>query len=72
MPSSTPAPDRCPRCGGGFQCGAALAHCDCSELKLSATLRAELAAQYPGCLCLACLRELTGQNPPQQQQQQGR
>ena len=62
MPSFTDN-SRCPRCGGGFHCGAAESHCDCFELKLSPTLRAELAQRYRGCLCLACLRELA--KPPQ-------
>ncbi len=57
MPSSTDN-SRCPRCGGGFHCGASESRCDCFELKLSPTLRAELAQRYRGCLCLACLREL--------------
>ncbi|WP_374657965.1 cysteine-rich CWC family protein [Inhella sp.] len=59
MPPSTLEPDRCPRCGGGFHCGAAEGRCDCFELQLSEALRARLAQRYPGrCLCLACLREL--------------
>lgn len=52
---------RCPRCGGGFECGAALGpagRCACFNLRLSERLRAELAARYDGCLCLPCLREL--------------
>lgn len=57
MPSSTDN-SRCPRCGGGFHCGAAEARCDCAELQLSTALRAELAQRYHGCLCLRCLREL--------------
>lgn len=51
--------DSCPRCGGGFHCGAQDAHCDCFELRLSPALRERLAAQYSSCLCLACLRELS-------------
>ncbi|WP_374436888.1 cysteine-rich CWC family protein [Inhella sp.] len=62
MPSSTDN-SRCPRCGGGFHCGAAEARCDCFELKLSPALRAELAQRYSGCLCLNCLHELA--EPPQ-------
>lgn len=50
--------DSCPRCGGGFHCGAADARCDCFDLRLSEALRQRLAAQYSRCLCLACLRSL--------------
>lgn len=59
-----PGTPRCPRCGGGFACGAAAgpgAHCACFELRLGDALRAELARRYPGeCLCVPCLRELAG------------
>ena len=48
----------CPRCGGGFECGVNAGHCACFGIRLTDTLRAELAAQYSGCLCLPCLREL--------------
>lgn len=61
-PPSTPAAEsRCPRCGGGFDCGAARGVCDCFELRLSDALRAELAQRYRGCLCLDCLRQLQQQ-----------
>ena len=53
-------PDTCPRCGGGFHCGARDAvPCACAGLTLSATLRTELDARYIGCLCLRCLAELS-------------
>ncbi len=56
---AAPTPnEHCPRCGGGFHCGAAEAHCDCFELQLSPALRQQLAAQYSSCLCLRCLKEL--------------
>ena len=56
---SADASDRCPRCGGGFHCGANdPAPCACTGLKLDAALLAELRAQFKGCLCLDCLREL--------------
>lgn len=52
-------PDRCPRCGGGFTCGAAgPGPCACSTLVLSAALQAQLRQQYHGCLCLSCLQAL--------------
>jgi len=49
---------RCPRCGGGFECGVQAGHCDCFGIRLTERLRVELAEQYSGCLCLPCLREL--------------
>lgn len=52
----------CPRCGGGFECGASsgqAGHCACFGIRLNDRLRTELAERYPGaCLCLRCLREL--------------
>jgi hypothetical protein len=61
-PHAAPAnrPDNtCPRCGGGFHCGAHDASpCACTGLTLSAALQQELRARYQGCLCLACLRSL--------------
>ncbi|MCZ8233590.1 MAG: cysteine-rich CWC family protein [Inhella sp.] len=45
----------CPRCGGGFDCGARDGHCACFELTLSAEQQAAIAAQWQGCLCLRCL-----------------
>jgi hypothetical protein len=56
---STGASDLCPRCGGGFHCGANdPAPCACTALKLDAATLAELRAQFKGCLCLNCLRDL--------------
>jgi hypothetical protein len=53
-------PDRCPRCSGHFTCGAAgPAPCDCFTLTLDPGLLADLRERYVGCLCLACLREIT-------------
>ena len=49
---------RCPRCGGGFECGMQAGHCACFGIRLPERLRAELAERYSGCLCLPCLREL--------------
>jgi hypothetical protein len=55
----TDATDRCPRCGGGFHCGAAdPGPCACTTIDLDAALLAELRARYTGCLCLPCLRQL--------------
>jgi ribosomal protein L34E len=52
-------PDRCPRCGRSFTCGAAgPTPCACTTLSLSRALAQRLRGQYSGCLCLACLREL--------------
>ncbi len=49
----------CPRCGGGFECGVNAGHCACFGIRLTDTLRADLAARYADrCLCLRCLREL--------------
>jgi len=57
------APDHCPRCGGGFACGAAgPAPCACTALTLSAALQVDLRARYAGCLCMACLRELAARD----------
>lgn len=58
-PAAGPTSARCPRCGGGFECGVNAGHCDCFDIRLSDALRAELASRYPGrCLCLRCLRQL--------------
>ena len=48
----------CPRCGGGFECGVNAGHCACFGIRLTERLRAQLAEQYSGCLCLPCLSEL--------------
>jgi len=58
---STPVdgPDRCPRCGSAFACGAAApGPCPCSTVTLDPALRARLRARFDGCLCLDCLRAL--------------
>ena len=53
--------DTCPRCGGGFHCGAAdPGPCACSALVLTAELQARLRREYSGCLCVRCLGELAG------------
>ena len=54
--SSSPTGDSCPRCGGGFHCGAQdSAPCACTGLQLSAAQLQALRARYSRCLCLACL-----------------
>ncbi len=50
---------RCPRCGGGFDCGAASGVCACFEIRLTPEQQAEIAATWDDCLCLACLREFS-------------
>jgi hypothetical protein len=45
----------CESCGGEFTCGATLAGCWCSEVKLSEAALAELRARFKGCLCRECL-----------------
>lgn len=64
---SADASDRCPRCGGGFHCGANDAEpCACAALKLDAATLAELRQQYAGCLCLKCLHEISLSMPKAQ------
>ena len=59
-----PAPDTCPRCGGGFHCGVNdTTPCACTGLKLDAGLLLELRGRYAGCLCLRCLAELQAARP---------
>jgi len=61
-PPASPAPDRCPRCGGGFACGAAgPAPCACTTVTLSDALQTALRQRYTGCLCLACLQQLAAE-----------
>jgi hypothetical protein len=55
-----PDSDCCPRCAGRFTCGVAgPVPCDCFTLKIDPDLLSDLRERYAGCLCLACLRELT-------------
>ncbi len=56
--AAPPATDRCPRCDASFGCGVWSGDCWCSQLELSRELQTQLAADYDGCLCPACLREL--------------
>jgi hypothetical protein len=48
-------PSVCEACGQEFTCGASLAGCWCSDVKLSEAVRAELRTRYKSCLCRACL-----------------
>jgi hypothetical protein len=50
--------DRCPRCDGSVGCAIATGACWCAEVTLPPERQKELAAQFDGCLCAACLREL--------------
>ena len=45
----------CEACGNEFVCGATLAGCWCSEIKLTDEIRAELRKNYERCLCRDCL-----------------
>jgi hypothetical protein len=60
-------PSVCESCGEGFVCGATLAGCWCSEIKLSEATRAELRTRFRGCLCRACLERFAASetNEPQ-------
>jgi hypothetical protein len=49
------AAETCEACGAVFSCGAKLAGCWCSEVRLTDALRAELRERYEHCLCRACL-----------------
>lgn len=48
-------PSTCEACGGEFVCGATLGGCWCSELEVSAEVRASLETAYRRCLCRPCL-----------------
>ena len=50
-------PMNCERCGKQFICGASLAGCWCTEIKLTEWARAELRKRYPRCLCRQCLED---------------
>jgi len=58
--------DTCPRCGGGFHCGAHdAAPCACTALTLDAATLAALHERWQGCLCLRCLAALAAGAPLQ-------
>jgi hypothetical protein len=48
-------PSVCEACGNEFVCGATLAGCWCSEIKLTDEIRARLRQLYERCLCRDCL-----------------
>jgi hypothetical protein len=63
-PPGSAGTDRCPRCGGAFDCGAnGATPCACSTVRLGVALQAQLRQRYPGCLCLACLQALAAAGP---------
>ncbi|MBN8486679.1 MAG: cysteine-rich CWC family protein [Burkholderiales bacterium] len=50
---------RCPRCGGGFHCGARdPGPCACTGLHLRPDLLLAMRTLWSGCLCLPCLQAL--------------
>ncbi|MBQ0929476.1 cysteine-rich CWC family protein [Ideonella sp. 4Y16] len=52
--------DRCPRCGGGFHCGAQdPGPCACTRLQLTPEVLQAMRARWTRCLCLACLQALS-------------
>jgi hypothetical protein len=53
-----PATTRCPRCRAAFGCAIATGSCWCAGLTLTPARQAQLAAEFDGCLCPGCLREL--------------
>lgn len=66
QPISTqlPEPSVCEACGETFNCGATLAGCWCSDVKLSEMTRADLRSRYNRCLCRACLESLADGSRP--------
>ncbi len=50
-------PSTCEACGNEFVCGATLAGCWCTEIKLSEETRAKFRARYSACLCRKCLED---------------
>jgi hypothetical protein len=55
---------RCPRCGGGFHCGAQdTTPCACGTVDLTPETLVHLRERYTACLCLRCLREIAQMTP---------
>ena len=50
--------EACEACGTEFGCGANLAGCWCSEVKLADDALANLRERYGHCLCRACLEKI--------------
>ena len=50
-------PSVCEACGNVFTCGAGLAGCWCSEVKLNEEMLTELRSRYRDCLCRSCLEQ---------------
>ena len=48
-------PSTCEACGNEFTCGATIAGCWCTEVKLTKDARALLRSRYRNCLCRICL-----------------
>lgn len=58
----------CESCGNSFTCGATLAGCWCSEIKLTDEIRADLREKYERCLCRDCLEKLSIETSDEQQE----
>jgi hypothetical protein len=56
-------PQECESCGEPFLCGATLAGCWCTEVKVPAATRADLRARHERCLCRACLEAAARERP---------
>jgi len=54
----------CPRCSAPFECrvGSVLI-CECSTVELSDAQRGYIRDLYSGCLCIACLRDISKMCP---------
>ncbi|EMO71089.1 cysteine-rich CWC family protein [Leptospira santarosai] len=50
----------CQRCGKIFGCGAALNSCECFSVNLSPEILKQLQTIYGDCLCVPCLKHLSG------------
>jgi len=59
----------CEACGSPFDCGATLAGCWCTQLKLTEQLLSTLRARYRACLCRSCLERLVEAEQEEQQQE---